>query len=166
MRRENRRLLEEENNKIFEQLRQEKLKRATAASVAANENSIKSHLSSNNSTVRFKVSWPASESSRFDKKFFQDLFSKYGEVENFVMGAKASGLLEFKSRQDAIKCWKDEKILCDEYLIRIKCLDDLDLNQHEIISHTTLECNHEQTSESFEDLEARILKKMRATKSG
>lgn len=194
MRKENRRLLEEENNKIFEQLRQErqeKLRRAAAASVASNNESTRTPRtppSSGHSSVRIKVTWPASESARLSREFLETLFTnKYGSVENLVVGAKASkpsALLEFKSRHDAVKCLRDERALKDEYSIQLKCLDDLDLlvsrvevgddgesdrgsgrNDGGVVDGAETGDHNQPSSESFEDLEARILKKMRATKN-
>lgn len=192
VRRENKQLLEEENNKIFEQLRLEKLKREQKS---MNDKPV-NNLSSSSSSVRIKVTWPASESQRLDKQFLEDLFGKYGRVENFVVGAKASkpsALLEYKHKQDAVKCFDDEKHLYEEYSIQLKCLDNLDLTRGEVktekITTTTNIQSSDSTnqdssaishhneikeevaaalghhSESFEDLEARILKKMRSTKT-
>lgn len=193
VRRENKQLLEEENNKIFEQLRLEKLKREQKS---MNDKPVNNFSSS--SSVRIKVTWPASESNRLDKQFLEDLFGKYGRVENFLVGAKASkpsALLEYKHKQDAVRCFDDEKHLYEEYSIQLKCLDNLDLSRGEVKSEkttTTTTTNNQSSdatngdssavshhneikeevaavlghhSESFEDLEARILKKMRSTKT-
>lgn len=168
VRKENRRLLEEENNKIFEQLRQEKLKRVGLNSTSENKSEAIS------ASLRIKVTWPASESERLNKQFLEDLFGNYGHVENFLIGSKASkpsAILEFKSRQDGMKCMRDERVLYEKYSIQLKCLDHLDENivadGGETISLLSASSSIDPVAqtESFEDLEARILKKMRTTKN-
>lgn len=166
VRKENRRLLEEENNKIFEQLRQEKLKRAAklAEKAPANEKT--------SSTVRIKVTWPV-DTSGMSQEFLESIFTNYGQIENLILGSKAnkpSALLEFKRRQDAVACLAEQSRLNDTYSIQLKCLDNLESSKSpkrdsepEVIGPSHVVGSNE--CESFEDMEARILKKMRATKA-
>lgn len=170
--RENRRFLEEENNRIMEQIRLEKMKRAAEQQQKSQQQQQPSKLSQ---SVRIKLTWPPNESSRLNQEFIESLFSKYGRIEHLILGTKAkkpSAILEYATTTDATNCMSDEAILKDEYSIQIQCLDNLNSDRKEEFTTADTKPDVEAVvvdseapieGESFEDLEARILKKMRST---
>jgi G3E family GTPase len=176
-------LLEEENNKIAEEIRQEKLKRAAAHHHEHHHHHHHQHHTTTTSkqkeehsgaSYRVKVTWAPTMSEKLTQKALEEIFSKYGHVENFILGAKATkptALLEFRSRQETKACINDGSALNEQYSIQVKCLDNLESpkRQPEVVVIESSGLDQEETNngdgESFEDMEARILKKMKSSKN-
>ena len=149
LRKEGSRLLEEEMNRMNEEI---KLKSKVSAKIAETE------------TFRLKIHWKETSDEQMFKniELLKTFFKKYGEVEEALFNSKKTGaIIGFKTKNDARNCWNARNNLNKIHSITIQCIgNNLLFDEEKDVIVIDNNENEELKNKTFEELEAYILKQM------